>query len=321
MRKLLIAIATLAGIAGAQAQTYPSRPVTMIVPYPAGGPSDTLARVLAEGMRGPLGQPVIVENVSGAGGSLGTQRVARSTPDGYTLSLGHVQTHVINAATQNISYDVVKDFEPVTLVADTPQWLVANAAFPPKDFKEMIAWLKANPGKATSGAVGVGGPTDIAAIAFQKHTGTSFQLVPYRGGAPLIQDLIAGQINFTFGQAANYLGPVRSGQLRPYAVLTTKRWWAAPEVPTMVEAGGPDLVSTFWHGLWVAKGTPRDIVAKINAAVSQALDDPALKKRFSDIGQEIWPKDQQNPAALAAQQKAEIERWWPIIKEAGIKTQ
>ena len=321
MRTLFVALGLLTGIAGAQAQSYPSRPVTMIVPYPAGGPSDTLARVLAEGMRGPLGQPVIVENVSGAGGSLGTQRVARSTPDGYTLSLGHVQTHVINAATQNISYDVVKDFEPVTLVADTPQWLVANAAFPPKDFKEMIAWLKANPGKATSGAVGVGGPTDIAAIAFQKHTGTSFQLVPYRGGAPLIQDLIAGQINFTFGQAANYLGPVRSGQLRPYAVLTIKRWWAAPEVPTMVEAGGPDLVSTFWHGLWVAKGTPEDIVAKLNAAVSQALDDPALKKRFSDIGQEIWPKEQQNPAALAAQQKAEIERWWPIIKEAGIKTQ
>ncbi len=307
--------------AAAHAQTYPSRPVTLIVPYPAGGPSDVLARVLAERLRPALGQPVVIENVSGAGGALGTQRVARSAPDGYMLALGHVQTHVINGATQNLSYDLVTDFEPVTLIADTPQWLVAKAAFPAKDLKEMIAWMKANPGKGTSGAVGVGGPTDIAAIAFQNHTGTSFQLVPYRGGAPLIQDLIAGQIDFTFGQAANYLGPVRAGTLKPYAVLTPKRWWAAPEVPTIVEAGGPDLTSTFWHGLWVAKGTPKDIVAKLNAAVSEALADPALQKRFTDIGQEIWPRDKQNPAALAAQQKAEIERWWPIIKAANIKAQ
>ena len=319
MRKLLVALALLAGIAAAQAQTYPSRPVTLIVPYPAGGPSDTLARVLAEAMRGVLGQPVIVENVSGAGGSLGTGRVARSAPDGYTLSLGHVQTHVINGATQNLNYDVVKDFEPVTLIADTPQWLVAKAAFPANDLKEMVAWMKANPGKATAGTVGVGGPTDIAGIYFQRHTGTTFQFVPYRGGAPLIQDLIAGQIDFTFGQAANYLGPVRGGKLKPYAVLASKRWWAAPEVPTIQEAGGPEIISTFWHGMWVAKGTPKEIVAKLNDAVSRALDDPVVKKRFSDIGQEIWPRDKQNPAALAAQQQAEIERWWPIIKDAGIK--
>ena len=322
MRKLLVVLfAALAGVASAQAQTYPSRPVTLIVPYPAGGPSDTLARVLAEGMRGVLGQPVIVENVSGAGGSVGTGRVARSAPDGYMLSLGHVQTHVINGATQNLNYDVVKDFEPVTLIADTPQWLVAKAAFPASNLKELVAWLKANPGKASAGTVGVGGPTDIAGIYFQRHTGTTFQFVPYRGGAPLIQDLIAGQIDFTFGQAANYLGPVRAGTLKPYAVLAAKRWWAAPDVPTIQEAGGPEIISTFWHGLWVAKGTPKDIVAKLNAAVSQALDDPAVKKRFADIGQEIWPRDKQNPAALAAQQQAEIERWWPIIKDAGIKTQ
>jgi tripartite-type tricarboxylate transporter receptor subunit TctC len=323
MRKLTVAVvvAALAGIATAHAQTYPTRPVTLIVPYPAGGPSDTLARVLAEGMRGPLGQPVIIENLSGAGGSLGTGRVARSAPDGYTLSLGHVQTHVINGATQNLNYDLVKDFEPVTLIADTPQWIVAKAAFPAGNLKEMIAWMKANPGKATAGTVGVGGPTDIAGIMFQKSTGTAFQFVPYRGGAPLIQDLIAGQIDLTFGQAANYLGPVRAGKLKPYAVLASKRWWAAPDVPTIQEAGGPELVSTFWHGMWVAKGTPKDIVVKLNAAVSQALEEPAVKKRFSDIGQDIWPRDKQNPAALAAQQQAEIERWWPIIKAAGIKTQ
>ena len=323
MKKLLVAlaIAALAGAPAAQAQTYPSRPVTLIVPYPAGGPSDTLARVLAEAMRGQLGQPVIVENVSGAGGSIGTGRVANSAPDGYTLSLGHVQTHVLNGATQNLNYDVVKDFEPVTLIADTPQWVVARAAFPANDLKEMVAWMKANPGKATAGTVGVGGPTDIAGLYFQRHTGTSFQFVPYRGGAPLIQDLLSGQIDLTFGQAANYLAPVRNGLLKPYAVLANKRWWAAPQVPTIQEAGGPELVSTFWHGLWVAKGTPKDIVAKLNTAVSQALDDPGLKKRFTDIGQEIWPRDKQNPAALAAQQQAEIERWWPIIKAAGIKAQ
>ena len=322
MKRIVVALAwALAGMTAAQAQSYPSRPVTLIVPYPAGGPSDTLARVLAEAMRGVLGQPVVVENVSGAGGSIGTGRVARSAPDGYTLSLGHVQTHVINGATQSLNYDVVKDFEPVTLIADTPQWLVAKAAFPAADLKEMVAWMKANPAKATAGTVGVAGPTDLAAIAFQKHTGTSFQLVPYRGGAPLIQDLIAGQIDLTFGQAANYLGPVRGGQLKAYAVLTPQRWWAAPNVPTIKEAGGPDLTSTFWHGLWVAKATPKDIVAKLNDAVSQSLDDPAVKKRFADIGQEIWPRDKQNPAALAAQQKAEIERWWPIVKDAGIKAQ
>jgi tripartite-type tricarboxylate transporter receptor subunit TctC len=310
-------LAMLVGATNALAQSYPSRPVTLIVPYPAGGPSDTLA----EAMRTTLGQPVIVENVSGAGGSIGTQRVARSSPDGYTLSLGHVQTHVINGATQNLSYDVVKDFEPVTLIADTPQWLVAKASFPANDLKEMVAWMKANPGKTTAGTVGVGGPTDIAGIYFQRHTGTTFQFVPYRGGAPLIQDLIAGQIDLTFGQAANYLGPVRGGKLKPYAVLASKRWWAAPEVPTIQEAGGPEIISTFWHGMWVAKGTPKDVIAKLNTAVSQALEDPTVKKRFADIGQEIWPRQQQNPAALAAQQKAEIERWWPIIKDAGIKAQ
>ena len=321
MRKLLIAIATFAGIACAHAQTYPTRPVTLVVPYPAGGPSDALARILAETLRGTLGQTVVIENVSGAGGALGTGRVARAAPDGYTLSLGHVQTHVLNGALGTLGYDVVTDFEPVTPIADTPTWIAARGNFPAKDVKEMVAWMKANPGKATLGSVGVGGPGDIAAEYFRRHTGTTFQIVPYKGGAPLIQDLISGQIDMTFGQAANYLNPVRSGQLKAYAVLAAKRWWASPETPTIVEAGGPALYSSFWHGLWVPKNTPKDVIAKLNAAVSQALDDAVLKKRFSDIGQEIWPKDQQNPAALAAQQKAEIERWWPIIKEAGIKAQ
>jgi len=323
VRLSVIAVAlSLGAIEAASAQAaYPSRPVTMVVPYPAGGPSDTLGRVLAESMRGFLGQPVVIENVSGAGGAIGVARVARAAPDGYTLSLGHVQTHVINAATQTLQYDVVKDFEPVSLLADTPQWVVAKSAFPAASLQEMIAWMKANPGKATVGAVGVGGPTDIAAIYFQKHTGTSFQLVPYRGGAPLVQDLVAGQIDLTFGQAANYLAHVRGGRLKAYAVLAGKRWWAAADVPTMDEAGVPGLHSSFWHGLWVPKGTPKDVVAKLHAAVVEALADPALVKRFGDIGQEIWPRAQQTPEALAAQQKAEIERWWPIIKAANIKAE
>jgi tripartite-type tricarboxylate transporter receptor subunit TctC len=321
-RLCVIAVAlSLAAIETASAQAYPSRAITMVVPYPAGGPSDTLGRILAEAMRASLGQPVVIENVSGAGGAIGVARVARAPADGYTLSLGHVQTHVINAATQTLQYDVVKDFEPVSLLADTPQWIVARSTFPATSLADMIAWMKANPGKATAGAVGVGGPTDIAAIYFQKHTGTNFQLVPYRGGAPLVQDLVAGQIDLTFGQAANYLGHVRGGRLKAYAVLAKDRWWAAPDVPTMDEAGVPGFYSSFWHGLWVPKGTPKDVVARLHGAVVEALADPALGKRFGDIGQEIWPRAQQTPEALAALQKSEIEKWWPIIKAANIKAE
>jgi tripartite-type tricarboxylate transporter receptor subunit TctC len=295
-RLCVVAVAlSLAAIETASAQAYPSRPITMVVPYPAGGPSDTLGRILAEAMRTFLGQPVVIENVSGAGGAIGVARVARASPDGYTLSLGHVQTHVINAATQTLQYDVVKDFEPVSLLADTPQWIVARSTFPATSLADMIAWMKANPGKATAGAVGVGGPTDIAAVYFQKHTGTNFQLVPYRGGAPLVQDLVAGQIDLTFGQAANYLGHVRGGRLKAYAVLAKDRWWAAPDVPTMDEAGVPGFYSSFWHGLWVPKGTPKDVVARLHGAVVEALAEPALGKRFGDIGQEIWPRAQQTP--------------------------
>jgi tripartite-type tricarboxylate transporter receptor subunit TctC len=326
MRSALIGVISVVFLqagagAPAAAQSYPSRSITMVVPYPAGGPTDTLARIMADPLKAALGQSVIIENVTGAGGSIGTGRVARAAPDGYTIGIGHNQTHVINGASQNLSYDVVKDFAPVTLIADTPIWLIAKKALPANDLKEFIAWLKQSEGKANSGAVGVGGPGDLAALAFQKETGTKFQFVIYRGGAPLLQDLMGGQVDFTFGQAATYLPHVRSGQLKAYAVLMPKRWWAAPEVPTLDELGIQGIYSGFWHGIWAPKGTPAAVIEKLNAAFKMTLADPSVQQRFKDIGQEMYPVTQQNPAALAAKQKAEIERWWPIIKAAGIKSE
>jgi tripartite-type tricarboxylate transporter receptor subunit TctC len=313
----------LAGIAlpsVANAQSFPSRQITIVVPYPAGGPTDTVARVMAERMKTALGQSVIVENVTGAGGSIGTGRVARSAPDGTTIAIGHNQTHVINGAILNLSYDVVDDFAPVSLIAETPIWLISKKSLPPNDFKEFVAWLKVND-KATAGQVGVGGPGDIAQVEFQKQTGTTFQAAIYRGGAPLLQDLLAGHIDFTFGQSASSLNYVRNGQLKAFAVLMDKRWWAAPEVPTLDELGVPQLYASFWHGMWLPKGTPAPIVTTLNAAIVETLEDATVKKRLRDVGQDIFPRDQQTAAALGAKQRAEIAKWWPIIKAAGIKSQ
>jgi tripartite-type tricarboxylate transporter receptor subunit TctC len=318
---IALLVAAIATLTGARAETYPSRPITIVVPFPAGGSTGVLARILADPMQAVLGQSIIIENVGGAGGSIGVGRVARAAPDGYTISLSHIQTHVINGATLNLPYDIVKDFEPVALIADTPQMITTRANFPADDLKGMIAWLKANPNKGTSGAVGVGGPGDITALQFQKLTGTTFQVVPYRGGGPLLQDLVGGQVDATFGQAATYLGAVRNRQLKAMAMLAKERWWAAPEVPNMDEAGVPGLYLSFWHGMWLPKDTPKDVVAKLNAAVVKALADPTVRQRFKDAGQDIWPREQQTPQALAAHQKAEIEKWWPIIKAANIKVQ
>jgi tripartite-type tricarboxylate transporter receptor subunit TctC len=304
---------------GARAQTYPSRVITIIVPYPAGGPTDTIARILAERMGAVLHQSVIAENVSGAGGSIGVGRVARAAPDGYTLSIGHVQTHVLNAAVMKLPYDVVKDFAPISLIADTPIWIISTKSLPADDFKSFLNWLKAENGKATAGTVGIGGPTEIAGLLFAKETGTQFQTARYTGGAPLLQDLLGGHIDFAFGQAATYLSYVREHQLKAYAVLQPKRWWAAPDVPTLDELGIHDIHASFWHGLWAPKGTPPDIIAKLNGAVREALADPSVQQRLRNVGQEIWPIAEQTPAALAAKQQAEIALWTPIIKAAGIK--
>jgi tripartite-type tricarboxylate transporter receptor subunit TctC len=301
------------------AQAYPSRVITIIAPYPAGGPTDTIARILADRMGAALQQSVIVENVSGAGGSIGVGRVARAAPDGYTLSIGHVQTHVLNAAVMKLPYDVVNDFAPISLIADTPIWIIATKSLPADDFKSFLTWLKTQNGKATAGTVGIGGPTEIAGLIFAKETGTQFQTARYTGGAPLLQDLLGGHIDFAFGQAATYLSYVRQGQLKAYAVLQPKRWWAAPDVPTLDELGIHDIHASFWHGLWAPKGTPPEIIAKLNAAVRDALADPSVQQRLRNVGQEVWPVAEQTPQALAAKQKAEIAQWTPIVKAAGIK--
>src|SRR5580700_5790998 len=305
----------------ARAETYPSRPISIVVPFPAGGPTDTLGRILADRMKRALGQSVIIENLTGAGGTVGSAHVARATPDGYTLILGHWQTHVINGATFTLQFDVVNDFAPIALIADCPMWLIGGAALPPQNLKDLIAWLKANPGKATAGIGGAGGGADVVGTYFQKNTGTQMQFVPYRGAAPIIQDLLAGHIDLTFTQVASALAQVRSGQLKAYVVMAKNRWAAAPDTPTIDEAGVPGLYASFWHGLWAPKGTPKDVIAKLDAAVVEALADPAVRQRFVEIGQEAWPRDKQTPAALAAQQKAEIAKWWPIIKAAGIKAE
>jgi tripartite-type tricarboxylate transporter receptor subunit TctC len=320
MTKLLALVfaCLAAGIAPAAADTYPSRPITIVVPFPAGGPTDTLARLLADRMRTALGQSVIVEDVTGAAGTIGTAHVARATPDGYTLVLGHWQTHVVNGATFTLQFDVVNDFAPIALIADCPIWVVGKAALPANNLAELIAWLKQNPGKATVGIGGVGGGADVVGTYFQKNTGTSFQFVPYRGAAPIMQDLLAGHIDLTFTQVASALAQVRAGQLKAYVVMAQSRWPTAPDTPTIDEAGVPGIYASFWHGLWAPKGTPADVIAKLNAAVVETLADPAVRQRFKELGQEPWPRDKQTPEGLAAQQKAEIAKWWPIIKAANI---
>ena len=318
---VVVGLSAAAGVLPTSAGTYPSHVITIVVPYPAGGPTDTIARILAERMGPAIGQAIIVENIGGAGGSIGVGRVAHSPPDGYMLSIGHVQTAVFNPAIMKLPYDPVNDLAPVSLIADTPIWIVSKKSVPANDLKGLIGWLKAKQGRATMGTVGVISPSQVAARLFQQRTGTSFQIVPYRGGAPLVEDMLGGHIDFAFGQAASYLTYVRGGQIKAYAVLQPKRWWAARDVPTLDELGIPDIDASFWHGIWVPRGTPPDVIAKINGAIRVALADPSVQERFKKVGQEIWPPQDQTPAALAAKQKAEIAKWTPVIKAAGFKAE
>ena len=300
-------------------QAFPTHPITMVVPFPAGGPADLIARVLAERMRTPLGQPLIVENVSGAGGSIGVARVARANADGYTLSIGQVNSHVFTGAAYNVRYDLLRDFDPIALVTTNPLMLVGKKDLPAKDMKELIAWLKANPDSGTYGTPGFGSPSHVWGIHFQNSVGTRLRFVSYRGAAPVMQDVLSGQLDLTCLQASDMLPQVRSGNVKAYGILATEHWARATDIPTVDEAGIPGLHMPFWHGLWAPAHTPKDVIAKLNAAVVEALSDPQVRQRFSDRGQEIFPVEQQTPDALATLQKADIEKWWPVIKAANIK--
>jgi tripartite-type tricarboxylate transporter receptor subunit TctC len=291
----------------------------MVVPFAAGGPTDAIGRMMAERMRTSLGQPVVIENVTGATGSIGVGRVARAAPDGYTLVVGNWNTHVTNGATYPLQYDLLNDFEPVSLFANGPLLIVAKKAMPANDLKGFLAWLNANPDKATEGHAGIGSAGHIGGIFLQKETGTRFGFAPYRGGAPAMQDLVAGHIDFLFSDGGTSLPYVRSGQIKAYAVAAKARLAFAPDIPTADEAGLPGYYVSNWTALWVPKGTPKDIIAKLNGAVADALADANVRSRLVDLGQEIFPRDQQTPEALGAFHKAEIEKWWPIIKAANIK--
>lgn len=303
----------------ASAQSYPSRPITMMVPFPPGGLTDVVGRLVAEGMRQSLGQTIIIENVGGATGSIGTGRVARAAPDGYTITVGIWNTHVANGMTYALQYDIVNDFEPIALIADAPLVALGKSTLPAKDLKEMIAWLKANPDKASFGSTGAGGPGHLLALLLQKETGTRFSLVPYRGINPAMQDVIGGQIDWTISNTATAMPHVRAGKVKAFAVTAKDRLTIAPEIPSAVEAGFPWFQFSLWGGLFAPKGTPKDIIGRLNAAAVSAMEDPATRKRFVDQGFVIPPRERQTPEALGAYQKAEIAKWWPVIEAAGLK--
>ena len=318
--RILVAVCVLWG-ASAFAQPYPARPISLVVPFSAGGPTDTIGRIMGERMGRTLGQTVVIENVTGAGGSIGVGRVARAAADGYVLGIGHVGTHVINGAIYELQYDLLKDLEPVAMIATNPQLVVSKYAVPAKDLKELLEWVKLNQDKVSIGTGGAGTPAHVSGVNFQKLTGTQLQLVHYRGAAPAMQDLMAGHIDLSFDQAANSLPLVRSGKIRVYAVTAKTRLQAAPEIPTVDEAGLPGLYMSVWHGIWAPRNTPRSVIARLNAAIVESLADASVRQRLSDLGQEIPAREQQTPEMLAAHHRAEIERWWPLIKAAGMKAQ
>ena len=322
MKRLLLMAVLAAGLStGVAAQSFPNRPVTLIAPFPAGGPLDTIARIISEPMRIALGQPVVIENVAGAGGNIGTGRVARSAPDGYTIGMGQWSTHVVNPITDSLQYNVLTDFEPIALLTITPQLIIARKDFPAKDIKELVTWLKANPGKATAATVGAAGGAQVATVYFQQALGTQFQFVPYKGGGPAVQDMMSGRVDLMLDQAANALGPVRAGTIKAYAVMAKDRWAALPDVPSLDEAGLSGLHVSYWHALWAPKGTPKDVIAKLNSAAMVALADPTVQQRLTSQGHDIWPREQQTPEALAAYHKAEADKWWPIVRASKLKAE
>jgi tripartite-type tricarboxylate transporter receptor subunit TctC len=320
MRKIILAVlAALAFTGAAVAEKYPSHPITVIVPFSAGGPSDAMMRILAERMKQTLGEAILIENVTGAGGSIGVGRTVRSPPDGYTLGFGHLGTNVANGAIYKLGYDLVADLEPVVLLPSNPMIIVSKNAVPAKSLSELLAWLKSRPTPPTAGTAGAGSGSHIAGLYFEKVSGIKLQYVPYRGTAPALTDLVAGQIDIIVDQTSNSISQVRAGAIRAYAVTADERVASAPDIPTTDEAGLPGFHMTLWSGLWVPKGTPKEIVARLNAAAIDALNDPAARKQLESLGLQMPPQDQLAPQALGDWQKAEIAKWWPIIKAADVK--
>jgi tripartite-type tricarboxylate transporter receptor subunit TctC len=305
----------------AQAQTYPSRPITVVVPFTAGGPTDALMRILGERMRMTLGHNLVVENVTGAAGTIGVGRVARANPDGYTLSVGHWSTHVVNGAVYPLNFDLLTDLAPIARLTHYPMMLVSKNDIPAKDVKSLLAWLKQNEARVSTGSIGAGSAAHVAGVYFEQLTGLKLNYVPYRGAAPALQDLMGGQIDILFDHVANSLPHVQSGKIRAYAVTDKARIPSAPDIPTFDEAGVPGLNVYIWYGMWAPKSTPSEVIARLNGAVRDALADAGVVKRLAELGQEIPPPEELTPAALAAYQKAEIEKWWPIVRAANIKPQ
>lgn len=320
MRKIVLAVLAMLAFGGTvRAENYPSHPITIIVPFSAGGPSDAMARILAERMKLSLGETLLIENVTGAGGSIGVGRAVRSAPDGYTISFGHLGTHVANGAIYKLGYDLVADLEPVALLPSNPMVIVSKNEVPAKTLKEFLAWLKAQPKPPIAGTAGAGSGSHIAGLYFENVTGIKLQYVPYRGTGPALNDLVAGQIDLIIDQTSNSIAQVRAGNIRAYAVTDDKRVSSAADIPTVDEAGLSGFHMTLWSGLWVPKGTSKEIVARLNAAAVEALNDPAVSKQLENLGLQMPPKDQQTPEALGAWQKAEIAKWWPMIRDANVK--
>jgi tripartite-type tricarboxylate transporter receptor subunit TctC len=316
-----MAIALLFGGAPASAQTYPSKPITMIVPFAAGGATDVLARFLGERMRAILGQTVVVENVTGAGGSIGVGRAVRAPADGYTLEMGTSTTNMLLGGLYPLQFDLIDDLAPIILIASEPLLIVGKKNLPAQDLKELVAWLKANPEKASIGIPAVGGTGHLAGLSFLNEIGTKAQFIPYRGNGPALQDLVAGQIDLQIEPASNFYAQAKAGAIKPYAITSKVRSSAAGDIPTTAEAGMPEFQASLWYGLWAPKDTPKDIVARLNAAMLEALAHDETRKRFADLGLQTPPREQQTPEALRAFQKTEADKWWPVIKAANIKGQ
>jgi tripartite-type tricarboxylate transporter receptor subunit TctC len=311
----------LAGIASVRAETYPSKPITVIVPFPAGGPTDTVARLMSEHMRHTLGQSLLVETVTGAGATIGVGRVVNAAPDGYTIGIGNWSSHVGSPAIYPVSWNPVNDLTPIVRLPVSSLMIVGKEALPANNAKELIAWLKANPDKASAASVGAGSGAHVCGLYFGQKTETKFQFVFYRGGAPAMQDMLAGTIDIMCAEASQTLAHVKAHKIKAFAVMGRKRYAGLPEVPTMEEMGITGMDISFWHGMWAPKGTPKDIVDKLNAAAVKALEDPEVQKRAAALGMSIPEKNELTPQALHDYHKAEVDKWWPIIKSYGIKVQ